>query len=121
MYQGLLLFLAASNEKFTVLSVLKVGNFLTRRHTNSVKYFILVYGVTQADISSRFYHCVGMHSVSELTSGDFDLNIFGASSMQIWRRKTLQILLASRPWTDIVRKGFQNLWAGDEMLEVNVV
>jgi len=33
----------------------------------------------------------------------------------------LQMLLASRPWTDIVRKGFQNLLAGDEMLEVNVV
>ena len=33
----------------------------------------------------------------------------------------LQMLLASCPWTDIARKGFQNLRAGDEMLEVNVV
>ena len=89
MYQGFLLFLAASNEKFTVLSILKVGNFLTRHYTNSVKSFILVYGVTQADISSRFYHCVGMHSVSELTSGDFHLNIYSASSMQIWKGEDL--------------------------------
>jgi len=30
----------------------------------------------------------------------------------------LQMLLTSHPWTDIVRMGFKNLQAGDEMLEV---
>jgi len=30
----------------------------------------------------------------------------------------LQMFLVSRSWTDIARKGFQNLQAGDEMLEV---